>query len=193
MKNLILVVLAFVLFFFSCGKAKNTVTSSVKDEKKTEVKKDSIIQEKKEDAKKEIKKYEPPTNKTVYVDVLPEDKSEIAVSKLMDWLEKDINNYLDLSYTGSFKGDVDSEGLYLEKSKDGKIVAKYIMDKGEILMTDVRIEGNNFFAVLTLNNLSEEFNGKFVKFKAPVKGESEYINGLLINRKGVWKFLFQYV
>ncbi len=193
MKNLICLVLAFVLVSFSCGIGKNTETASVNKEKKTAVKKDSIIQEKKDEAIGEIKKYNTPTNKTVYVDVLPDEKAEIELSKLKDWIEKDVNNYLDLTYTGINKGDSESEEIYLEKSKDGKIVAKYKLDQGDINLSDVRIEGNNFFAVLTINKVSEEFNGKFVMFKSPVKGESDYLYGLLINRKGVWKFLFQYV
>jgi len=193
MKNLIWLVLVIAILFFSCGNRGNSDKTSVKEESKTELKKDSIKQEKKEESKKEIKKYETPTNKTVYVDVLPEDKADIAINKLTDWEEKDVKNYLDLSYTGSNKEDSESESILLEKGKDGKIVAKYILDNEKIIMENVRIEGNKFFAVLTLNNISEEFNGRFVKFKAPVKGDSDYINGLLINRKGTWKFFFQYV
>lgn len=193
MKNLFLLVLAAAIFTFSCGRLKNTDKATVKDEKKTEVKKDSVKLEKKVESTGEIKKYETPTNKTVYVDVLPEDKAIIEVSKLKDWIEKDVNNYLDLSYTGSNKGDAETEEIYIEKSKEGKIVAKYVLDKGDIPLKDVRIEGNKFYSVLTLNNVSEELNGRFVMLKAPVKGESDYIRGLLINRKGFWKFLFQYV
>lgn len=193
MKKLFLVILAVVFVTFSCGKGKNTENTSFNEDKKTTVKKDSVKQEKKEESVVDIKKYNTPENKTVYVDVLPENKAIVDVAKLKDWIEKDVNNYLDLSYSGSNKGDLESEEILLEKSKDGKLVAKYKLEKGEITMKDVKIEGNKFYSILTINNVSEEFNGKFVMFKAPVKGESDFIYGLLINRKGVWKFFYQFV
>jgi len=193
MKTLISFFLCIALFniFTSCSKVNKDETKKV--ESQTETPKDTVKKESAGNSTTEIKKYDTPTNTTVYVHVLPDGKNIIPISKMIDWNEKDINNYLDLNFTADNKEGTDAEEFDLESTDDGKIVAKYSIAKGYVEMKNVKIEGNKFYAVLTLNNVSEEFNGKFVKFKAPVKGESDYINGLLINRKGVWKFFFQYI
>ncbi len=191
MKNSIIVILisAFAFFAVSCGKMKEQ--ESKKEEKKTEVRKDSVRKEQNTSAA-EPKKYSEPSDKIVYVDVLPEEKADIPVSSLKEWKENDVKEYLDLSYTGSGKGGADSEELFLKKGDDGNLSAEYVTDNGHIKMSGVKIEGNKFYSVLSYNGITEEFNGKFMKFKAPVKGDSDYIYGLLINRKGNWKFFYMY-
>lgn len=143
---------------------------------------------KQDSTKNEIEKYDSPTNTTIYISAL--DK-KVNLNELSDWIENDTNKYLGINYYYNAAGINDDTYEEINFTED-----KPRFRGGEekfIELNAVKITGNQFYSVLTINNIYEEMNGKFVKMKAPPNTESEFIYGLLVNRKGVWKFYYRYV
>ncbi|MBS1494771.1 MAG: hypothetical protein JST55_14745 [Bacteroidetes bacterium] len=139
-----------------------------------------------------IKKYDSPTNDVIYISAI--DK-KVKLSELSDWIEKDTSMYTAINYYYNSAGINDNSYEEINMSvENGKMIPKFQKGDGNYVeLTSVRIKGNKFYSVLTMNGTSEELNGKFVKLKAPPNTESPFVYGLLINRKGVWKFFFMYV
>jgi hypothetical protein len=139
-----------------------------------------------------IKKYDSPANTFVYISAI--DK-KVNLNELSDWIEKDTAAYTGINYY--YNSDVVNNNSYEEinmSEENGKMIPKFQKGDGKYVeLASVRIKGNKFYSVLTINAISEELNGKFVKLKAPLNAESEFIYGLLINRKGEWKFFYMYL